>query len=73
MFRNGDEVDLRSRNDRPLARYFPELVDALRSLSAERVVLDLADTLREAPAGVSLTPTADPAAAAAWLEGRGWR
>ena len=27
VFRDGDEVDLRSRNQRPLARYFPEVVD----------------------------------------------
>ncbi|MDQ4082161.1 MAG: ATP-dependent DNA ligase [Actinomycetota bacterium] len=39
-FRSGEEVDLRSRHDRPLARYFPELVGGLRSLDAERVVLD---------------------------------
>ena len=39
-FRSGEDVDLRSRNDRPLARYFPELVRALRALPIERVVLD---------------------------------
>src|SRR4051794_25016956 len=39
-FRDGDEIDLRSRNDRPLARYFPELVEALRALVAARIVLD---------------------------------
>ena len=39
-FRAGDDVDLRSRHDRPLARYFPELVEALRSLRKERLVLD---------------------------------
>jgi ATP-dependent DNA ligase len=31
-FRCGDEVDLRSRHDRPLARYFPEFVAALRAV-----------------------------------------
>ncbi|MDQ3933756.1 MAG: ATP-dependent DNA ligase [Actinomycetota bacterium] len=40
VFRDRDEVDLRSRNDRELARYFPELVAALRGLRAERFVLD---------------------------------
>ncbi|MFL5896773.1 MAG: ATP-dependent DNA ligase [Thermoleophilaceae bacterium] len=40
VFRDGDEVDLRSRNDRPLARYFPEVVAALKTLPAERFVLD---------------------------------
>jgi ATP-dependent DNA ligase len=39
-FRDGDDVDVRSRHDRPLARYFPELVEGLRALEAERVVLD---------------------------------
>jgi ATP-dependent DNA ligase len=39
-FRDGDEVDLRSRNDRLLARYFPELVETLRTLSERRFVLD---------------------------------
>lgn len=39
-FRAADEVDLRSRNDRPLSRYFPEVVAALRSLPEERLVLD---------------------------------
>jgi ATP-dependent DNA ligase len=39
-FRDGDRVDLRSRNDRPFSRYFPEVVDALKRLDAERFVLD---------------------------------
>jgi ATP-dependent DNA ligase len=39
-FVTADDVDLRSRNDRPLARYFPELVTGLRSLAEEPVVLD---------------------------------
>ena len=39
-FRDGAEVDLRSRHDRPLARYFPELVEALLGLDEQRFVLD---------------------------------
>ncbi|HEX2044729.1 MAG TPA: ATP-dependent DNA ligase [Gaiellaceae bacterium] len=39
-FRAGEDVDLRSRNDRPLARYFPELVSAFRALPTGRFVLD---------------------------------
>ncbi len=39
-FRDGDQVDLRSRNQRPFARYFPELVEALLRLNPERFVLD---------------------------------
>jgi ATP-dependent DNA ligase len=40
VFRCGADVDLRSRHDRPLARYFPELVAGLRSLRAGRFALD---------------------------------
>jgi len=39
-FRTGDDVDLRSRNDRPLARYFPEVVEALLHLPERQLVLD---------------------------------
>src|SRR5829696_2533683 len=38
--RDGDDIDLRSRNQRPLARYFPELVAALRGLPTASFVLD---------------------------------
>src|ERR1700682_6166878 len=30
VFRDGDDVELGSRNERPLTRYFPEVVDAVR-------------------------------------------
>jgi ATP-dependent DNA ligase len=40
VFRAGPRVDLRSRNQRPLGRYFPEIVDAVASLPADDVVLD---------------------------------
>jgi ATP-dependent DNA ligase len=39
-FREGPEIDLRSRNQRPLARYFPELVAGLLRLRERRFVLD---------------------------------
>src|SRR5215213_5577288 len=39
-FRAGADVDLRSRHDRELARYFPEIVSALRALPADAFVLD---------------------------------
>src|SRR5437763_8070792 len=39
-FRSGDDLDLRSRNHRPLARYFPEIAGELRALSASSFVLD---------------------------------
>ncbi|HVF32944.1 MAG TPA: ATP-dependent DNA ligase [Acidimicrobiales bacterium] len=39
-FRSGDEVYLGSRNERPLTRYFPELVDPMLAQLPERIVLD---------------------------------
>jgi ATP-dependent DNA ligase len=39
-FRSGGDVDLRSRHDRPFARYFPEVVAGLLALDAEAVGLD---------------------------------
>ena len=30
VFRDGDEVEIGSRNERPMTRYFPELAAALR-------------------------------------------
>ena len=38
--RTGDNVELRSRHGRPLARYFPEIVTRLRALGRERFTLD---------------------------------
>jgi ATP-dependent DNA ligase len=40
VFRDGDDVELGSRNEKPLTRYFPELVEALRRELPERCVLD---------------------------------
>jgi ATP-dependent DNA ligase len=39
-FRDGNEVQLQSKAGQPLARYFPEIVEAVRSLKAKRFVLD---------------------------------
>ncbi|WP_096372154.1 ATP-dependent DNA ligase [Mycobacterium ulcerans] len=39
-FRDNDEVELGSRNERPLTRYFPELVAAVRAELPRRYVLD---------------------------------
>jgi ATP-dependent DNA ligase len=39
-FRSGDTVALQSKAGQPLARYFPEMVEALRSLGPRRFVLD---------------------------------
>jgi ATP-dependent DNA ligase len=40
VFRDGDEIELGSRNEKPLTRYFPELVEALRGELPTRCVLD---------------------------------
>jgi ATP-dependent DNA ligase len=40
VFRWGEEVELQSKSGKPLARYFPEVVDAVRAMNAERFVLD---------------------------------
>jgi ATP-dependent DNA ligase len=40
VFRDGDELELGSRNDRPLTRYFPELVELLRAALPQRCVVD---------------------------------
>jgi len=39
-FRDGDAVVINSRNQRPLTRYFPELVPALKGIEPQRVILD---------------------------------
>jgi len=39
-FRDGTSVDLRSRHDRPLSRYFPELVEAMLAVPGSSFVLD---------------------------------
>jgi ATP-dependent DNA ligase len=40
VFRDGDEVEVGSRNERPMTRYFPELVAALRAELPPRCVVD---------------------------------
>lgn len=40
VFRDGDEVELGSRNERPLTRYFPEVVHAVLHHLPPRCVLD---------------------------------
>jgi ATP-dependent DNA ligase len=40
VFRDGDEVVIGSRNERPMTRYFPELVAAFRAGLPERCVVD---------------------------------
>src|SRR6266850_1372056 len=39
-FRDGSTIELQSKSEQPLARYFPDLVKALSELEARRFVLD---------------------------------
>src|ERR1041384_2939937 len=40
VFRDGDELFIQSRDEKPLNRYFPELIEPLRVQLPERYVLD---------------------------------
>src|SRR5689334_13809386 len=40
VFKDGDEVELTSRNTKPLTRYFPEVVAAMRDQLPDKCVLD---------------------------------
>lgn len=40
IFRDGDEIEIQSREEKPLNRYFPELLDPLRAQLPARCVLD---------------------------------
>jgi ATP-dependent DNA ligase len=50
IFRDGDEVEIGSRNERPMTRYFPEVVAAVLANFPARAVIDgeivIADTAR---------------------------
>ena len=40
IFRDGDEVEIGSRNERPMTRYFPEVVEAVKANLPEKCVVD---------------------------------
>jgi len=40
VFRDGDEVELGSRNEKPLTRYFPDVVEAVKQHLPQRCVVD---------------------------------
>jgi ATP-dependent DNA ligase len=61
VFRDGDEVELGSRNERPLTRYFPEVVDAVRANLPERCVVD--GEIVVPTAGLTVSPGASGATA----------
>ena len=49
VFRDGDEVELGSRNERPLTRYFPEVVAAVKERLPRRCVVDCEVVIRSGP------------------------
>jgi ATP-dependent DNA ligase len=40
VFRDGDEIELGSRDERPLTRYFPELIEPLKTTLPDKAVVD---------------------------------
>src|ERR1700755_2474157 len=50
IFRDGDEVEIGSRNEKPMTRYFPEVVEAIKANFPARAAIDgervVADTAR---------------------------
>ena len=40
IFRSGDRVEIGSRNEKPMTRYFPEMVEAVLANFPEKVVID---------------------------------
>ncbi len=50
IFKDGDEIEIGSRNEKPMTRYFPEVVEAVRANFPARAVIDgeviVADTGR---------------------------
>jgi len=53
-YREGDDVELRSKAGLPLARYFPDIVAAVRSVKAKRFVVD-AEIVIPTPDGKGLS------------------
>ena len=51
VFRDGQDVEIGSRNERPLTRYFPEILDPLRAALPERAVVD-GELVITGPAGL---------------------
>src|SRR5664280_628317 len=51
VLRDGDEVELASRGSKPLTRYFPELVEAVRALLPQRCAIDAEVVVRSGRPG----------------------
>ncbi|HKR60585.1 MAG TPA: ATP-dependent DNA ligase, partial [Pyrinomonadaceae bacterium] len=63
-FRDGDHIELQSKSGQPLARYFPEIVEALLQLKARSFVIDgeLVITIKGEPSFDALLQRIHPAA-----------
>ncbi|HKD82173.1 MAG TPA: ATP-dependent DNA ligase [Candidatus Angelobacter sp.] len=53
-FRSGNEIVLQSKAGQPLTRYFPEIVEALRTIAASKFVLDGEIVVASSGGGVAL-------------------
>ncbi len=40
IFRDGDEIELQSKAGKPLGRYFPDVIESVRAIGAQKFVLD---------------------------------
>ena len=40
VFRDGDEIELQSKAGKPLGRYFPDVIESVRAIGAQKFVLD---------------------------------
>jgi ATP-dependent DNA ligase len=40
VFRDGDDIEIGSRNEKPMTRYFPEVVEAVKAALPDRCVVD---------------------------------
>ncbi len=54
IFRDGDEVEIGSRNEKPMTRYFPEVVAAVKANFPERAVID-GELILVGPSGTGST------------------
>lgn len=51
VVRDGDDLELQSRGSKPLTRYFPEVVQALRTVLSPRILLDTEIVVRRGEPG----------------------